>query len=272
MVTVYDAVTRATWRQMIVDLSRTRTLVWYLFGRDVRAQYKQSALGYVAAIAPPLVTAAIFTFVARARVLPIAGTDLPYPVFVLLGLIVWGVFAGVVTHGTASLAAAAGLVQKMNFPREAIVVASAGQSVIEMLVRCVPLLLLILWLGAKVSWAILLAPLVIVPLVTLAIGLAFVLSVMNAVARDVATTATLALQIGLFLTPVVYPRPVSWPFVLINYLNPVAPFVSAVHDLAAVGTVTDPRTLLAATAFAALTFLAGWRVFRLAQPVVIERL
>lgn len=257
---------------MFAGLGTVRTLVWYLFERDFRAQYKQSFLGYSAVLAPPLITAAIFTFVARTRIVPIGATTLPYPMFVLLGLTVWGLFAGVVTAGTSSLSAAANLLHKMNFPREAIVVAAAGRPLTETLIRCVPLALLAAWLHAPVAWTVVLVPLVLAPLVLFALGVAFVASILNGVSRDVAMAVGLALQIGMFLTPVAYPPPTTWPFVLVNHLNPVSGFLIAIQDLVSLGTLTQPRLLLTSSLIGVTAFLAGWRLFRLAQPLITERL
>ena len=81
------------WREMICELWASRELVWRLFMRDLSARYKQSVLGYVWAMTPAIAVVGAFTYLSRSRILPIPGTDMPYPAYVLLGLAVWQLFA-----------------------------------------------------------------------------------------------------------------------------------------------------------------------------------
>lgn len=262
----------SVWATMAADIARCRTLIWYLAARDFKAQYRQSVLGYASAVGPPVLAIAVFTFVARRRLLPIGDTTLPYPIFIGVGMTIWGLFSGIVNAATGSLGSAASLINKMRFPREAVVFASLAQPLTDTAIRTLLVAVLLIVYAVPVTVAALLVPIVIVPLLLFAVGLGFALAVLNALSRDVRTTVGLTLQAGLLLTPVVYPPPTEWPFVLINYLNPVSPFVIATHDLLAGGCLSMPLPLAAASLLGALTFLVGWRLFRLAQPLVAERL
>ncbi|MEW6209363.1 MAG: ABC transporter permease [Acidobacteriota bacterium] len=271
--TVYQAErSSSSWSTMIREVISSRELIWRLFVRDFAAKYGQSALGYLWALGPPLVTVAIFTFLARNRVISVGETSLPYPAFVLLGLTVWGLFSGALMSITSSLTSAASVIKKMNFPRESLVFAALGQSLVDTLIRSVLLALFFAWYGAPVRWTILLVPFIFVPMMMLTLGLGFLLSTLNAIVRDVSSALGLALQFAMFLTPVVYPAPKEWPFILINYLNPVSAFVIAAHDLAGRGYLTMPAALVSSSLFGVVMFLIGWRIFRLAQPIVGERI
>jgi lipopolysaccharide transport system permease protein len=272
-VTVYQAERQATrWATMIRDVVSSRELIWRLFTRDFAAKYEQSALGYLWALGPPVVTVAIFTFLARNRVISVGETALPYPVFVLLGLTVWGLFSGALMAITSSLTSASNVIKKMNFPREALVFAALGQALVDTLIRSILLALFLVWYGVPVRWTIALIPLLFVPMLMLTLGAGFLLATLNAIIRDVSSALGLALQFAMFLTPVVYPAPKQWPFILINYLNPVSAFVVAAQDLVARGELTMPATLLSSSLFGLAMFLLGWRIFRLAQPIVGERI
>src|SRR6476469_4368763 len=76
----------AAWAEMGRELWLSRELTYRLFLRDFSARYRQSVFGYVWAILPALVTVATFTWLNRSNILPVGKTDLPYPVFVLLGM------------------------------------------------------------------------------------------------------------------------------------------------------------------------------------------
>ena len=74
------------WAEMFQELIRSRELIWRLFLRDFLAKYKQTVLGILWAIIMPLLMVGTFVFLNRAGVINIGKTEIPYPVFALLGL------------------------------------------------------------------------------------------------------------------------------------------------------------------------------------------
>ncbi len=271
--TIYQAERSSSrWSIMFGEVIQSRELIWRLFVRDFAAKYEQSVLGYVWALGPPIVTVAIFTFLTRNRVLSVGETGLPYPAFVLLGLTIWGLFSSALMGTTSSLTSAANVIKKMNFPREALVFAALGQALVETLIRTILLALLFIWYGIPLRWTMAFVPLIFVPLLLLTIGAGFLLATLNAIIRDVSNALGVGLQFAMFLTPIVYPAPKEWPFVLVNYLNPVSAFVTATQDWVSHGELSMPMALVSSSLFAVLLFFVGWRVFRLAQPIIGERI
>jgi lipopolysaccharide transport system permease protein len=273
-ITVYDAESRSgsVWREMVGSVFDSRELIWRLFIRDLSAKYEQSILGYVWAVAPPLTTVAIFTLLSRNRVLSIGETSLPYPAFVFLGLTVWGLFSTGLGSITGSLTAAASVIKKMNFPREALVLSALGQALFDTAIRTVFLVLFFIWYDVSVSWSVLLLPIVLIPLLLITLGAGFLFATLNALVRDVGNALGIAIQFAMFLTPVVYPAPKTWPLSLMNYLNPVSAFVIAAQDLVVFGSLSNPQALVSSSLFGVALFIIGWRVFRLAQPIIGERI
>jgi lipopolysaccharide transport system permease protein len=251
---------------------RIRRLAWRLMLRDFTARYRQSILGYTWSIFPALAMTAIFTFLGRGKILALGATTLPYPVFALLGLTAWWLFANSFQTVTISLTASATLIGKMKFPREALLAAALGHPLFETGIRILLIIVVAFLTRASFAWTIVLAPLVLIPLVLLAVGVGAILAILNALVRDVSSMLYVVLPMALFLTPALYPTPTTFPAILINYLNPVSPFVVAIHDLAEHGTLTMPWALLGASLFALMVFLVGVRVFIVAQPVIAERL
>lgn len=79
-------------RSMWSDLLASRELAWRLLVRNISAQYRQSLLGYAWAFIPPLFTAMIWIFLNSQRILGITDTGMPYPVFVIIGIVLWQTF------------------------------------------------------------------------------------------------------------------------------------------------------------------------------------
>jgi lipopolysaccharide transport system permease protein len=114
-------------------------------------------------------------------------------------------------------------------------------------------------------------PLVLIPLCLLVLGLGAILSVANAAVRDIGHVMHVLLGFWMFLTRVIYPAPTRGHSSLLNVLNPVSPFVIAVHDLTSRGVLSQPGGFAIGCAVAAIVFLLGWRIFSLAESSIVER-
>jgi lipopolysaccharide transport system permease protein len=159
-------------------------------------------------------------------------------------------------------------VTKVNFPREMLVIAALGNPVFDFFVRLMPVIVVFVWYGVVPSWGVVLVLLIVLPVILLALGLGFVLSIANLVIRDTGNALGTVLTIGMFLTPVLYPPPVRWPFFLVNLLNPLSPLLTASQDLIAVGFLTRPEMFAIACVLSLVLALAGWRAFRVTIPRV----
>jgi lipopolysaccharide transport system permease protein len=258
------------WRLMLKGMVDSRRLIWLLMLRDISVRYRQSVLGYAWAVLPPVVTVGVFAFLNASRVLPIGETTIPYMAYALWGITVWQLFAGCLSACTNSLSAGGSLVTKINFGKEALVIAAIGQPLFEFLIRLIPVIFVFLWNGLLPTWAFVFMPLVLLPVTLLALGMGFILSVANLAIRDTANALGMVLSVGIFLTPVLYPPPVRWPFFLVNILNPLSPLLLASQDLIAFGLFTRPDTFVISCLFSVLVFLGGWRFFHLTIPRIAE--
>jgi homopolymeric O-antigen transport system permease protein len=253
---------KAGWRNMVADLAGSRRLIWLLILRDLSVRYRQSVLGYLWAVIPQIVTVGAFAMLNAWRVVPMGRTAIPYVIYAAWGISVWQLFAGCLSACTSSLASAGSLVTKINFPRECLVIAAVGQPIFDFLVRLVPVTVVFAWHGFMPTLSVVLLPLVLCAIILLALGLGFVLSITNLAIKDTGNALGTTLTIGMFLTPVLYPPPVRWPFTLINYLNPLSPLLTATQDLIAMGSLTKPCSFVAACLLTIFILLFGWRVFR----------
>lgn len=259
------------WIVMAWQLWASRELIWRLIYRDISVRYRQSFLGYLWAIIPAAITVVIFAYLTEQRVLPIGRLALPYPVFALWSLTVWQLFAGVLSAATYSLVGAGALVTKINFPKEALVVASVGSPLFDFLIRLLPVAAVFAWYGVIPPWQALWLPLILLPLLLMALGLGFFLAVLNLAVRDIGNVVGTLLTFGMFAAPVFYPPPVTFPFYLVNVLNPFSPLLIATQDLLAHGALQHDGLFAGAVAFALLVFLLGWRLFYMTMPRVAER-
>lgn len=258
------------WKEMFQELFDFRELIWRLFARDISAKYKQSLLGNVWCLLMPFVAIGTFMYLNHAGILHIRQTFMPYPLYALIGLTVWQIFATGLNSGANSLVGAGDLVTKINFPREVLVIASMAQSVFEFLIKFVMILVFFIIFKFEPSWKIIFLPFVLLPLVFLTMGLSLILSLLNGVMRDIGNIVSLLLMFLMFLTPVLYPVP-SDRFLLFK-LNFLSPMINAPREIIADGTIHQSLYFGVASVISLLIFLMAWRVFHLVETKIPERI
>src|SRR5438067_7256730 len=151
------------------DLWTYRELLYFLTWRDVKVRYKQTALGAAWAIIQPLFTMLIFTlFFGKLAGIPSDG--IPYPLFAYAGLLPWTFFSNAVTNSSSSLIGDSRLITKIYFPRMIIPIAAIGAGLVDFAIAFVLLIGLMIYYGVWVTWSILFAPLLVLLLILLAMG------------------------------------------------------------------------------------------------------
>jgi len=204
-------------------------------------------------------------------VLDVGSTTAPYPAWALLNLTVWQVFAAGLTATTGSIVAGGSMVVKINFPKSALVMASLGNILVETAIRTVMIVLVFAWYGVSPKATAALAPLVLIPVLALTLGMGLVLSLFNALLRDVIHIVTVGVSFLLFVTPVLYADPGQGLLSRWNTINPMAIFVGATRDLVLNGKLEDPVRFLWYSAASIVVFFVSWRFFNLVEPRMVER-
>jgi lipopolysaccharide transport system permease protein len=257
------------WPQMLRELIDSRELIWRMFVRDVSVRYKQTALGYVWAVIMPLIAIGTFIFLNKAGIMNIGSTDIPYPLFALIGLSIWQLFSTGLTSGCNSIVGAGSLISKINFPREVLVFSSMAQSIFEFLIKFCLIIIFFFVFRFKPSLAIIFFPLALVPILVLTVGLSLILSLINCVLRDTANAVTLLITFLMFLVPVLYPISSERLFFK---LDPLFYLINGPRDLIVYGHIKEPVGFFIATAISFLILLICWRMFHLIETKIPERL
>ncbi|MEK7703748.1 MAG: ABC transporter permease [Myxococcota bacterium] len=257
------------WRE---DVGLSWTLGWQLLRREVTAQHRQSVLGYAWVLVPPLATTLVWTFLQRHALVGIATHDVPYPAFLLTGTTLWGTFVDALRAPLKAVGNAGSMITKVRFPREALLVAGVGEVLFNAAVRSVLLLFVLLAYRVSLTWTVLAVPLGMLALVGLGTGLGLLVAPVGLLYHDVGRAVTVLSQIWLYLTPVVYPAPTQWPATLVVSLNPVSPLLVTTRDWLLVGSASDAHGFLAMVLLTAMLLVVGLTLYRVALPVVIERL
>ena len=253
------------------DLWKFRELSWVLFTRDLKAQYRQSYLGYFWLFAPVVATTVIWFFLNSSQVVDIRETSIPYPAYVLVGSLIWTVFAASVHQPLLSFNAAQSVLSKLRVPPETFILSGVGKILFEMLIRL--LILVPVFLLLKIPLAVT-APLFFVGLAcTILTGLSIglLLVPVGALYTDVSRIIEVGLGFGMYLAPVIYPPPVSGFASRLVNLNPATPLVVVTRDWLTQGHSPYVSQMMLISIAGSLVLVFGLIVFRIALPRLIER-
>ena len=259
-------------RRMAADLLASRELAWRLLLRDIRAQYRRTLLGYLWVFLPPLFTTLIWSYLHGARVLRVETTEITYPLYVLVGTLLWQGFVDALNAPLRQLAASQSMLTKLSFPWEAIVIAGLGKVSFNFAIRLVLVLIMFAAFRIHVPVTILLAPLGMLALLALGSALGLLLAPLGLLYQDVRRGINLVTTLWFFVTPVVYPPPTTWPASLVATLNPVTPLLVATRELMTTGTISGQANLVWVVGLTPFLLTGGWVFHRLAMPHLIARL
>ena len=262
-----------SWVAMARSVSSSRELVWQLFKRDFISNYKQSLLGVAWLFISPVVAIVSWVFLNAAGVLKPGDTGVPYPVYVLLGSTIWGLFMGFFTSTSRSLADSGSLILQINFPHEVLVVKQVAQTVASFFVNIVLILLVLAIYRVTPSWGMLLLPLAVMPLLFFGAGVGMIVAVVSAVVHDAEKAASAMLGFVMYLTPVIYaPKAQGGLIQAAVYWNPLSYLVAGARDVIIHGRVSDPGPYAFSCALSFVFFVVSWRVFFLSEYKVAEKL
>jgi lipopolysaccharide transport system permease protein len=242
------------------DLWSYRELLYFLAWREIKVRYKQTALGAIWAILQPLLTMVIFSvFFGRLAKMPSDG--LPYPIFVLTGLVPWIFFSNGLSQAANSVVNSSNLVSKVYFPRILIPVASVASGVVDFAIAFALLALGTVWYGIlPTARTLLLIPFFLLA-ATVCLGVGLWLAALNVQYRDIRHAVPFMVQIWLFATPIAYPSSLLHePWRTVYGLNPMVGVVEGFR-WALLGKTPQPGPLIGVSAVLAVVLLVTGTIY-----------
>lgn len=258
--------------EMVDELRNSRELAFALFTRDMKAQVRQSILGYAWLFFPPIATTLVWFFLNSSGVVKVADTGMPYPAFVMIGTLLWQAFLESLTKPIMSLTASKAMLVKLNFPRIAPVIAGIGQTTVTSAIRLVLLIPIFVFAGVEASWTIVFFPLAYLSMVLLGIAIGSFLTPIGLLYTDIGKAIGLLGQFMMYATPVVYPIASEGFLGWVNKVNPVTYLLEVGRSTLVGGSFEHLSMALIITGSAFILLLIGWAVFHITVPRIIERM
>ena len=246
----------------IVVKPQYRELLTQLVNRELAQRYKQSVLGYFWVIINPLAQMLVMSFV-FSRIFGRSDLGVPYPLFLFTALLPWNLFSASLSSAVGALVGNAGLLSKIYFPREVLVLSSMLARVIDFLFACLILAAMLIFYHQKITWHIwwVLPIFAIQFIFTYGLGLFFAAA--NLFYRDIQYLLSLILLLWMYMTPVMYnmeifPSKYRWVF----QINPMAVIVNAYREVILNGRPPNYVSLSIAFIVAILVVMIGFSLFK----------
>jgi ABC-2 type transport system permease protein len=183
---------------------RNRVLLRELVITDFKLRYQGSVLGYLWSLLKPLLLFAIL-YVVFVKFLKFGSDIEHFPVYLLLGIVMWGFFTEATAQGMAAIVSRGDLIRKINFPKYIIVISGTISALINLVLNLIIVLIFMLINGVDLHWSILLFPINILELYLFSLALAFLLAAAYVKYRDVSYIWEVFLQGAFYATPILYP-------------------------------------------------------------------
>jgi lipopolysaccharide transport system permease protein len=256
---------------MLRDLVASRELAWRLFIRDFSSQYRQSLLGYFWVFVPPLVAALPWLYLSSQDILKAGSTGIPYVAYVLAGTTLWSAFTDALNCPASTLSGGRAMMSKINFPREALIVAGLGQMLVNLLIRLVLVLAVLLFVRVPLGAELALAPLGVAAVVIAGLALGMLTAPVSMLYGDVNRAIGFFTMFWMILTPVVY-VPSGRLSALLARWNPASPLIVTARDFLTCQPPEHLAGFLWVTGAALVLLVVGWFACRLTLPIIVERM
>jgi lipopolysaccharide transport system permease protein len=260
----------------IGHLYRHRQLIAALTVRDLKARYRGSILGFFWSLANPLLLLSVYTLVFTKFFRPHAALQ-PYPLFLFSGILAWTFFASATLESTGSISSNAGLIKKVMFPAEALPLVVVLSHLVHFILAIPILLAAMLAFAAlgkfTITTTILFAPLLMLVQTLFVAGVALAVSSAAVLFRDLRDIIANLLQLGFFMTPILYLIDDAIGSRLLRailHLNPMTPFVISYQKIFFFGTLPSLFDAVLMVVYAAGSLLLGFFVFNRLRDTLAE--
>ena len=222
--TIWNSNCLVAW---LTELWDYRDLFYFLVWRDIKVRYKQTFLGATWAVIQPFLSMILLSFF-FGKLAGIAPEGGPYPIFSYSVLVPWTFFSTALSSSSNSMVSNANLFTKLYFPRIAVPITPVLAALIDFAIASLLLFVLMPYYSVPVTSALLLWPVLILPLLCLALGLGLIMASLSVRYRDVKYALPFLIQMMMFATPIIYPLavvPASYRW--LSICNPLTGIVDA---------------------------------------------
>jgi len=261
------------WRDCFRIVFQKRDLLFYLIVRDFLSEYKRSFIGMGWVLISPVLAISSWVLINYTSILNPGDPGIPYPVYVLVSTMVWGLFIGIYQSTSNVFFESVSFGFDVKCHRQVLIAKQIVLHALNFAIGLIFLAVALFYYGIYPAWTAMLCPLVLLPLILLGAGFGLLVSVYSVVLPDSKRWIDFGMQLLMFVTPVIYSPNVANPVIreIIRY-NPLAYLVNWGRATLVGGAFEDPGRFLLSALASVLVFLLGLRFLYLSEDKVIEKI
>ncbi len=259
-------------KESFKDLLGSHFLAKQLATRDIKSQYRQSYLGIIWIFITPLTSAFVWIFLSYTGTVQLSDTGVPYPVYVFSGTLIWSMITEAINSPTSNTNAARGLMTKLNFPKEALILTGVYKLLFNSSIKIGLLVVLIFLFGIGFHWSLLLFPFAIVAAILFGTTLGLFITPIALLYNDIGKIVSMGLSFLMYITPVVYVIPKDGIMKTMMEINPFTPLILTARDLALGKPPEFLGYFFGILGVSIALFSIGLLFYRISIPVIVERL
>lgn len=260
-------------KDSLADIYNSRYLAKQLATRDIKAQYRQSYFGIIWAFVTPLTTAFVWVFLSLTGTIKLTDTGVPYPLFAFVGTLIWSILKEAINAPISNTNSAKGILSKINFPKEALIVTGVYKLLFNSAIKFVMLFGFLFFFGVGLHASLVWLPVVLLGILTFGTAIGLLITPIGMLYKDVTKVVNLGLTFIMYITPVVYVIPKETGLMkTLMELNPLTPIIVTTKDLAF---GTEPMYIgyfLIIMGLSIPVFCIGLIFYRISIPIIVERL
>ena len=205
------------------------------------------------------------------KIIKVGETKIPYPLFVMFGTMLWQVFAEGVNQPLINVRRNIGMLIKINFPREALLLSALYTITFNLGPKLLVLFIASCFYSIDPSVGLLYFPIGVLMLSFTGFSIGQLLTPVGLLLQDVSRGIAILLPFLMYLTPVIYPVPTSGKFAQIMKINPLALLINSARDWATGQLTHIPNGFIFLSGLIILMFIVGMVIYRLSMPIITER-
>ncbi len=255
------------------NIKNSRELIVQLFTRDFTSSVRKSFLGVGWVLLSPLLGVFSWLIMNEIGALNPGQNDIPYPVFLLMSTLIWNAFVQSFETTSTTLQSGAGFILQVNYPHEIMIVKQYLHFFANYLISFIITTAVLVVFNYDMSWAIILLPILILPLTMLGVGLGVIISLVSVVIPDIKRITSYFIKTLMFITPVIYVPKTNNKFLeMLIELNPLNHIITGIRELCLNGNINLSNQFTISCIFCLLVLVIGLRVFYLGEHKVIEKM
>jgi ABC-type polysaccharide/polyol phosphate export permease len=237
---------------------------------EFKLRYQNSYLGYFWTLIKPLLLFGVI-YLVFAFFMPVAVEN--YAIYLLLGVLIWNFFAEATLMGMNTFINKRELVTKIYFSRAALIFASTISSLITLMLNLIIFFVFLGISGVMPGFESFFFILYLIEMYMIATAVTFILASLYIHFRDLQHIWEIALQIGFWLTPIIYPvSVVPFKYHRLIFLNPWARIIEYSRDIFIRHHIPSLYLNFILAIGAIMIFIIGYAIFKTQEAKIAEKL